>query len=171
MALNVDNQEEYEANSGEERRLMYVGMTRAKRSLHITHPVRRGSTPYNSSHNAPSRFLDEIPDEYVRKVNYSTLPQGGPPKPVAFANNGSPYNDVRPRSTVSRPKRKFTEEDIEKVPSEIRFKAGERVKHDQFGTGVVVNARPLGDDLRVTVAFSDAGIKTLMSSMAHLERI
>lgn len=171
MALNVDNQEEYEANSGEERRLMYVGMTRAKKALHISHPLLRGSSPYNSSQNAPSRFLDEIPDKYIKKVNYSTVPQGGPPKPVTFANNGSPYIDVRPRPTIPRPKRKFTEEDIEKVPSEIRFKAGERVKHHQFGTGVVVNARPVGDDLRVTVAFSNAGIKTLMSSMAHLERI
>ena len=57
------------------------------------------------------------------------------------------------------------------MPVELQLKAGQRVKHSKFGTGVVVNSRPIRDDVRVTVAFSEEGVKMLMASMAGLEKI
>ena len=172
MALNVQSQDDYEAACGEERRLMYVGMTRAKRKLHIMWPLYTSASLYRRA-NTPSQFLKEIPEEHVKEKEYARVPGRTAPPPIAFSSSFGIAVD-RDSFAPSRPRRereKFTERGIADLPEELRLKAGQRVKHSKFGTGVVVNSRPVGDDLRVTVAFSEEGVKILMASMANLEKI
>ena len=172
MALNVQSQDDYEAACGEERRLMYVGMTRAKRNLHVTWSLFTSSSLYRRQ-NVPSQFLKEIPEENVKEVEYARVPGRSAPPPIAFSSSSGIAVD-RPRfSSVRRreQREKFTEQGIEDLPVEMQLKAGQRVKHSQFGTGVVVNSRPVNGDLRVTVAFSEEGVKMLMASMAGLEKV
>ena len=159
--------EHYEAAEGEERRLMYVGMTRAKRKLYITWPM------FFRGPKMESRFIGEIPQDLLRYASYSRIANRGAPQPVAFASSsGIAVNSPRFVPTGRREQReKFTEQGIEDLPVEIQFKAGQRVKHSAFGTGVVVNSRPVNGDLRVTVAFSEEGVKMLMASMAGLEKV
>ena len=172
MAISVQSQDEYEAACGEERRLMYVGMTRAKRKLHVTWTQYTSDSLYRRE-NVPSQFLKEIPDENVKEVEYYRLTRSVAPPPIAFASSTGVVVD-RPR-TAQKPRResrvKFTEQGIDDLPAELQLKAGQRVSHSVFGTGVVVNSRPVKDDVRVTVAFSKEGIKTLLAGMAGLEKI
>ena len=172
MALNVQTQEEYEAACGEERRLMYVGMTRAKRKLHVTWSLYTSSSLYRRQ-NTPSQFLKEIPEEHVREVEYARVPGRAAPPPVAFSSS---FGIAVDRDRFTPPRRreqreKFTERGLDEMPVELQLKAGQRVKHSKFGTGVVVNSRPVKNDVRVTVAFSKEGVKMLMASMAGLEKI
>ena len=172
MALNVQSQDDYEAACGEERRLMYVGMTRAKRNLHVTWSLFTSSSLYRRQ-NVPSQFLKEIPEENVKEVEYARVPGRSAPPPIAFSSSSGIAVD-RPRFATSRrreQREKFTEQGIDDLPVEMQLKAGQRVKHSQFGTGVVVNSRPVNGDLRVTVAFSEEGVKMLMASMAGLEKV
>ncbi len=83
------------------------------------------------------------------------------------ANGSTGRTILRSRSQ----REKFTEAGIDELPEELQLKAGQRVSHSSFGTGVVVNSRPIKDDVRVTVAFSKEGVKTLLASMAGLEKI
>ena len=151
---------------------MYVGMTRAKRKLHIMWPLYTSASLYRRG-NTPSQFLKEIPEEHVKEKEYARVPGRTAPPPIAFSSSFGIAVD-RDSFAPSRPRRereKFTERGIADLPEELQLKAGQRVKHSQFGTGVVVNSRPVGDDLRVTVAFSEEGVKILMASMANLEKI
>jgi len=137
----------------EERRLCYVGMTRAMQQLYVSHAeVRRlyGNERYTS----PSRFLGEIPDEYT----------------VA----------VRP-AMPSRPARSsFGQGDQYKAPPVIRkksedygfgYKLGQRVRHERFGEGVVVNLEGEGDQARLQVNFENIGSKWLVLVYANLDAI
>lgn len=163
MSNFADSTEEQEAATGEERRLMYVGMTRAKRKLSITWPM------FYRGPRMPSRFLAEIPMEFVKEP----VPGRAAPPPVAFSSSLGIAVD-RDRSAPFRrreQREKFTERGLDEMPVELQLRAGQRVKHSMFGTGVVVNSRPIKDDVRVTVAFSKEGVKMLMASMAGLEKI
>lgn len=129
----------------EERRLLYVGMTRTKEKLFLSRSWNRSA--YGGGR--PSRFLEEIPDELIERVVIST----GPPVP------GSRLPQV--------------EEIIEKAAPEkrLRLKVGDKVRHTEFGEGVVIQIEPLGDDVMVTVFFSAAGSKRLLLSYAPLQKI
>ena len=172
MAVDVQTQDEYEAACGEERRLMYVGMTRAKRKLHITWCMYTSASLYRRQ-NMPSQFLKEIPQEHVQMEYYTPVPVSGAPPPIAFSSRGGVAVDRRSKAASRpRPRRdKFTEQGMEDMPIELQFKAGERVRHSTFGTGVVVNARPVKDDVRVTVAFSKEGVKAVLAGIAGLEKV
>ena len=134
----------------EERRLFYVGMTRAMRRLYLVYAFRR--TSWGSSNvSTPSRFLADIPGELV-KGRDAPPGLGEPPRtaPVVTA--------VAPPSPVVR-----------SAPS---FKAGDRVRHPKFGDGVVISATRAADDEEVTVLFSGSiGERRLSLSFARLERL
>jgi len=120
----------------EERRLMYVGVTRAKDRLYLTHAFRRarygGYEP-----TVPSRFLDDIPPHLTEGARVHT---------AGRAEAWAPAWEPAPS------------------PVEPRFCAGDRVEHSVFGQGVVLESQPDGDDERVTVAFEAAGLKRVMGS-------
>jgi len=130
----------------EERRLMYVGITRAKDRLYLSHVFIRSH--YGSSEpSVPSRFLDDIPSALVlgsrRRAGRDAVQQA---------------TSWRPTSRVVR-------------PSGPKFRAGQRVSHSAFGEGLVIQCRNDGSDEIVTVMFEKAGLKRLLSSVASLELV
>ncbi len=135
----------------EERRLMYVGMTRARRRLYLLHAFQR--TQWGRGElNPPSRFLDDIPSHLTlahgrtgtRTGYQQATTWGGPPK------IGAQNTTVRPAG---------------------QFKPGQRVMHPKFGTGLVVESRAMDGDEEVSVVFDQGGVKRLMASFAKLEVI
>ena len=164
----------------EERRLAYVGITRARKLLYLISAERR--TLYgNPRYNEPSRFLEDIPPELVEVMG------GRSPRSTvrgAATGNGSGWG--RGSWDATRPSRAdearaeatraaFAETPQTSAPTEPGFAAGERVQHKHFGIGVVVSSRLNGADEEVTVEFTNkAGAKvrkTLAASFAGLEHI
>ena len=147
----------------EERRLCYVGITRAKEHLFLTCAKCRtvfGSTSYNK----PSRFLDEIPDNLL---------DGKIQKKEALFNMG----DDLP-SYIKEPKAAFSfrtaESFLQKVVGDDSvdlgaFTAGTRVIHKKFGEGTIISAEPEDDDLKLDINFEKVGNKRLMAKFAKLE--
>ena len=134
----------------EERRLFYVGMTRAKERLYLTRSFRRDFRG-SSGATRPSRFLSDVPQKLV-----SSLAMAGRRSPVTPL--GAKPTDRG--STAADP------------AGEAPLKAGERVRHSKFGDGIVVSCVPSGPDHEVTVAFKgSSGIKRLLYSYASLERV
>ena len=130
----------------EERRLCYVGMTRARERLYLMRAFRR-TLMGASTVNPPSRFLEVIPEHLTTTI--SRLSRG----------------IESPQSDQWWPSQQETES------SEVDLKAGDQVHHDVFGDGVVVSCVASGEDHQVTVAFKGSvGIKKLLLSYAPLEK-
>ncbi|MBE7039185.1 MAG: ATP-dependent DNA helicase PcrA [Ruminococcaceae bacterium] len=145
----------------EERRLCYVGITRAKKRLSLSYANMRRL--YNESQYArESRFLSEIPDEYINLLN--------PPK---NSHNSSLLNSVtqtrshRDMLTDIMNKKAF---DVRSTPKNIDFKPGDVVSHRKFGKGMVLSITPSGTDVRIEIAFDDFGTKSLMGAFAKLKK-
>jgi DNA helicase-2/ATP-dependent DNA helicase PcrA len=153
-----------EAELEEERRLCYVGITRAERRLVLTSAARRRVFgEYQSCE--PSRFIEEIPPELIEEVP-STFhtPQ------TSFSNfRANPYGRGGYRSRVKEePAYAYADED-QSVPSGLR--PGIRVRHPQFGVGTVLSVEPLDDDTKLLVRFNTVGQKTLRAKYAKLEMV
>jgi len=131
----------------EERRLCYVGMTRAKERLYLLHAFRR-SQYGGDSLNPPSRFLVDVPGNLVQGKT------AGPGKPAL--QRASTWS--APQVGPSQP-----------APARPHFAVGQRVRHPLFGEGVIIESRPTRGDEEVKVAFPGKGIKTLLVSFAKLE--
>ena len=152
----------------EERRLCYVGMTRAQSGLVLTSAARRRVFgEYQSTE--PSRFLLEIPSELVEVVEpafgrpgYASVAQ-----PARRRSYGRPRRHRQTEEQVDTPA--FAVED-EDQSAATGVSAGTRVRHPTFGVGTVVSVEPLRDDVKLTVRFSGAGEKKLFASYAKLER-
>ena len=130
----------------EERRLCYVGITRAKQSLFVTYAEQRRLHGMDSF-SQPSRFISEIPGEYVE--------------------------EIRPRVQVSRPvrtQRSGAAGSLRKsADAEMGVRLGQRVRHGKFGDGVILNYEGQGAHARVEVNFETAGTKWLVLSYANLD--
>jgi DNA helicase-2/ATP-dependent DNA helicase PcrA len=148
----------------EERRLCYVGMTRARKQLVLTGAARRRIFgEYQASE--PSRFIDEVPAELVERVvpAYSPSPyQGNFPRDQFRAN---PYGRGR-RVKEAEPTYSYEDEDQSR---ELKLQPGMRVRHPQFGVGSIVSVEALSDDTKLVVRFADVGRKTLRAKYARLE--
>jgi DNA helicase-2/ATP-dependent DNA helicase PcrA len=137
----------------EERRLCYVGITRAQRKLFITNA--RVRTIYgNSVMYPPSRFLNELPDELVEKP-------AARPNRYSAALAPSPA----PRLTTMPPK-----PSAPKSPT-AEWKVGDKAQHNKWGTGTVVEVRGAGDNQEIKVAFPGLGIRQLAVKFAPLTKI
>jgi DNA helicase-2/ATP-dependent DNA helicase PcrA len=150
-----------ESELEEERRLCYVGITRAKQKLYLTNTFTRtlfGNTTYNKM----SRFLKEIPPELLegnekkepvaskRPVNKKA---SGAASPIPSFRNDS-FTDVsKPRTAVGN------------------FSAGDRVEHKKFGAGVITKVEKENDDFKLEIHFKGAGMKRLMAAFANLSKI
>jgi len=124
----------------EERRLAYVGITRAKDLLYLTRAYRRFLMG-GQSMNPPSRFLADIPSDLLQ-------PYGGASRTYVQAVTAPPREEFR--------------------PAEAKYQAGARVAHPKFGEGIVVSTQPNGGDIEVVVAFEGAGVRRLLQSFAPL---
>jgi DNA helicase-2/ATP-dependent DNA helicase PcrA len=141
----------------EERRLAYVGITRAKERLYLTWAKRRmmwGSIQTG----LPSRFLDDIPAELTCDA------EGAERSPDEMIRAAQKRADVLWREHPAFRRAARTE-------SAPTYKTGARVRHPQFGPGIVIASKKLDADEQVTVAFEGNGVKKLLLSFAKLERL
>jgi len=134
----------------EERRLCYVGITRAKSRVYLVRAFRRNMMG-GSDVNAPSRFLKDIPSE---------LTCGARPWKVE-----KPIFHQRERELDWMNEPEFCDDQ-----SLVELKAGDNVCHPQFGRGTVINANPVRGDVEVIVTFRGVGVKKLLLSLAKLEK-
>ena len=165
----------------EERRLFYVGMTRAKRSLVLSRAVYRrtyGSEGMRAS--LPSRFLGEIPADLIEAAKGSQSEPGETRRYEAVPEFAQDYGYRRPRAAYassasaayrresparSSPERRFTTQDQRRSDSLV----GTRVRHSKFGLGTIIEVEGEGDDRRLTVSFQDHGPKKLLERYANLQ--
>jgi len=144
----------------EERRLCYVGITRAKRQLTISHAGYRNR--YGSgSYTMPSRFLEEIPMDYLNALvkepeRMREVPQKK--KDYRF------YDDTQSLLAA------LSKDKEQKKQASSAYKPGDVVSHKKFGKGMILSVTPTGSDVQLEIAFDDAGTKTLLGSFTKLTK-
>ncbi len=146
----------------EERRLLYVGMTRAKQRLYLTACQRRRRGGFYQDQRE-SRFLDEIPDDLLDVENSPELFQ----RHASAGNVHSFFGREAPPGPVRRPGRRRPAP-TEEGP-ELAVKRGSRVRHAVLGTGRVLTIEGSGEDARLVVFFDKAGRRKLLAKYAQLE--
>lgn len=143
----------------EERRLCYVGITRAKQHLHITGAENR--MLYGEQRRClPSRFVEEIPPQYLKeeeRARPAYRAAGTKERPPATLHMGM-GSVPAPRPAASG-----------QVPQP--FRPGDKIRHRNFGEGTVVAAKGTGRDLQVDIAFPGQGVKTFSAAFAPIEKI
>lgn len=160
----------------EERRLAYVGITRAKKKLYLISSQQRmlyGQT----SRNMPSRFLREIPSSVIddqsvvarrstgftsAHSSFSSGPRGG-----SSYTSSSKIGSARQSSNSAH---KFGQAGNAAQKSNVDYKVGDTVSHKSFGTGTILTITPMGGDMLLEVAFDKAGTKKMMANYARLEK-
>lgn len=166
-SLNSDKELE------EERRLCYVGITRAMEELAITFANRR-TLFGNVQYNPPSRFLKEIPSELFRGQNTKKATRSVSTFDPDEDNREDPraaprYGRREPQKNLWRETRTPEQERLQKEG--LEYTVGQKVRHAVFGVGVVLEISATKDDTQVSVAFPNVGIKKLLLSFAKLERV
>jgi DNA helicase-2/ATP-dependent DNA helicase PcrA len=154
---------ESEEELEEERRLCYVGMTRARHRLVLTGAARRRIFGEYQASTA-SRFIDELPPELVERVE----PASSPSYHRTFSHyqfRTNPYGRGRGAREEAPA---FVYEDEDQSTS-LTLRPGMNVRHPQFGLGSVISVEPLPDDVKLVVRFSNVGRKTLRARYARLE--
>jgi DNA helicase-2/ATP-dependent DNA helicase PcrA len=131
----------------EERRLCYVGITRAKKKVYLVRAFRRHLMG-SSAVNKPSRFLLDIPEHLLARSN-----------------------SLAAEDEWSTPTIQGQEEKAKRSAELPEFKPGDHVRHDQFGEGVVVNYHRVKNDAEVVVAFDGVGVKRFLLSFAKIEKV
>ena len=145
----------------EERRLFYVGMTRAEKRLYLLHAIRRRMR--NTGGGGASRFLNEVPYRLTEPVGRGAARGRGGYSGGLFPDSG-PWRREPAGATPGA----AAAPDAEAPP----FGAGDRVAHDAFGRGLVVSCAPRAGDYEVTVAFENGGgIRRLLHSYGKLQRV
>jgi len=148
----------------EERRLCYVGITRAKQSLYLTNTFTR-TLFGNTSYNRMSRFLNEIPPELIegneKKERISQKVASNKSANVVRGNFGVPSSF---RTTT------FTEVSKPKVAAS-NFSVGDKVEHKKFGMGIITKVEKDKDDFMLEIHFKGNGMKRLMAAFANLSKL
>lgn len=141
----------------EERRLAYVGITRAKEKLYLINAQQRmlyGTT----SRNMPSRFLREIPISVTEDVTVKTYK--------------APSSKIlRHSSSTSQNAHRFGQAGNTASKPSADYKVGDTVLHKSFGTGTILTLQPMGNDILMEIAFDKAGTKKMMANFARLEKV
>ncbi len=151
---------------GEERRLAYVGITRAKEKLYLTKTRTRmlfGSTTYNKE----SCFVSEIPDELMERTGErkKTFLYGS-----AYKDSGKATAVGVPSASGAAPKKQpFYQKPA--VKSGVTYSVGDTVLHKVFGKGLVMSAQRMGNDTLLEIAFDKAGTKKLMANFCKMEKL
>ncbi len=179
-----------EADMEEERRLAYVGITRAKDRLYLLNAASRMLYGKTTS-NPPSQFIKEIPTNLIedkterRRPVYASSYGGQYSTGSQYSSNGNTVrreryadyegNDRPAQSQINRPinygfSGTATSSAQNNAPAPD-FRAGDAVKHKKFGNGFILSATVLGNDQLLEVAFDTCGTKKLMAKAARLEKI
>ena len=163
-----------DAEMEEERRLCYVGFTRAKQKLYLSRTFRRG---YRGGYerNIPSRFLNDLPKELTFVASEISEPTEYEDDWVSQEYQSPPFKHSSPKNTKTRfnQSSKSIRYDINKDvnPKENKISIGDHITHATFGKGLVTHVRKLGNDYEITIAFTDnKGIKKFLLSMAPITK-
>ncbi len=151
----------------EERRLAYVGITRAKEKLYLTATKTRllfGST----THNRPSRFVSEIPSKLIDNISKNSITTA---QQIMFQPQ-----EKRAEKSYSIPKHYQTKSESvqQKTTSKsdkVTYNVGDTVVHNAFGKGVILSVQPVGGDYFLEIAFEKASTKKIMAAYAKLKKI
>ncbi|MFH9087641.1 DNA helicase PcrA [Streptomyces sp. NPDC017673] len=149
----------------EERRLAYVGITRARERLYLTRSAMRSAWG-QPSYNPPSRFLEEIPPAHVewKRTGAAAPMASGPASGIAAS-----LSSTRSRSSASGASGFATRRTAEKPV--VALAVGDRVTHDQFGLGTVVAVKGTGANAEATIDFGDTKPKRLLLRYAPVEKL
>ncbi|MEU5956895.1 DNA helicase PcrA [Streptomyces sp. NPDC047525] len=148
----------------EERRLAYVGITRARERLYLTRSSMRSAWG-QPSYNPPSRFLEEIPETHLdwkRKGSVGALASSGPAAGIASSLSSSRSRTGGAQGFATR---RATEKPV------VALAIGDRVTHDQFGLGTVVGVKGTGANAEATVDFGEPKPKRLLLRYAPVEKL
>jgi len=146
----------------EERRLCYVGFTRARKTLYLTHAIFRRRFDH-IARNAPSRFLAQVPPDCITPVNsygqpreerFTTAGSTPPQKRSSVPQSGATNNSFAPKKAPARPVPKGAPPD---------YSVGDKINHDKYGVGEILAIDPAGADYEVTIQFAAAGRKKFMA--------
>jgi DNA helicase II / ATP-dependent DNA helicase PcrA len=149
----------------EERRLMYVAITRARKRLYLTYAQSRmlnGQMRYG----VVSRFIDELPEALCKWLT----PRGGSYK-QAYTPRAEPWSDVREAANASSLRRGSVVREAAPAYGGYAFNIGQNVRHAKFGEGVVLGCEGRGADARVQVKFRNEGVKWLALQYAKLQSV
>lgn len=166
LAISADNEEELE----EERRLCYVGITRAMKHLTLTaarERMRHGDTIFSK----PSRFIQEIPQQLIKEVKqtqyyhpnllYTNTTPSASKSSTRKGNNAFANNPYISKGFSSK----------NPLDSPPDYKIGDTVQHIKFGTGIIINLEKGLRDYEVTVSFTNTGTKKMLASFAKLKKL
>ncbi len=149
----------------EERRLAYVGITRAKEKLYLTKARSRmlfGST----THNSTSRFATEIPSNLIQNTGEEVIRSN---QAVSSSFSSSKVTVGKPSTAYNPLKTTGFSKPISK--SNTTYAVGDRVLHKVFGKGMIVKAEKMGNDTMLEISFETKGTKTLMANFCKMEKI
>lgn len=145
----------------EERRLAYVAITRAKKELFLSHCVERMLFG-NINRNRPSRFLKELPDKYLQFEQQEYV----------RAQSSGPVNKIVPPTNISLQAQLANKKVAEKTKQVcVDFSVGDRVSHNIFGEGTVLNSTKMSGDTMLEIAFDSKGTKKIMANFAKIAKI
>ena len=151
-----------ESEMEEERRLCYVGITRARKKLYMSSAETRRVYGRNEMRN-PSRFLLEVPDELIEGI--SAIKESNKEKEIINNNVKKMYdpyaNTIRQTQNLFKQNNTFDE----------KLSPGDKIDHNAWGEGTVVSIEGSGDDMKITAAFPGTGIKKFMASVAKFKKI
>jgi len=148
----------------EERRLCYVGVTRAQKHIYLLHTARR-SIFGSSGESVASRFLGDIPEHLVEHRGLAGVIE---PRGMPSARYGGRHDEDEGISISALLAKKAQ---AAQPRAQIDLNPGDRVRHNRFGDGQVIGIKPTGADKEIIVAFEGVGVKKLLLSMAPLEKI
>ncbi|MGW1097455.1 DNA helicase PcrA [Streptomyces sp. NPDC002455] len=145
----------------EERRLAYVGITRARERLYLTRAAMRSAWG-QPSYNPPSRFLEEIPDQHLEWKRKGPMAAAAGPTSGITSSLSSSRAKSGPSGFATR---RTSEKPV------VTLVVGDRVTHDQFGLGTVTAVEGFGDQAKATVDFGDERPKKLLLRYAPVEKL
>ncbi len=168
----------------EERRLCYVGITRAKQKLYLTCTFCRtlfGNTTYNKA----SRFLTEIPPELIEGFTKKPVRESSPKSSFDGGygtNSGYGGNSAYVESSkemagkvgnvgFSQSSKPAFSQPVKKVGGSTTFSVGDKVEHKKFGVGLITSVEKENDDYKLEIQFRNSGMKRLMAAFANLSKI
>ncbi|MEU9640671.1 DNA helicase PcrA [Streptomyces sp. NPDC048188] len=151
----------------EERRLAYVGITRARERLYLTRSTLRSAWG-QPSYNPPSRFLEEIPAPHLE---WKRTGANGPAPSAAVSGVAASLSSSRSRSSASGASGFATRRSSGAEQPTVSLAVGDRVTHDQFGLGTVVGVKGTGSNAEATIDFGDTKPKRLLLRYAPVEKL
>ncbi|MGW5092239.1 DNA helicase PcrA [Streptomyces coelicoflavus] len=151
----------------EERRLAYVGITRARERLYLTRSTLRSAWG-QPSYNPPSRFLEEIPAPHLE---WKRTGANGPAPSAPVSGVAASLSSSRSRSSASGASGFATRRSAGAEQPTVSLAVGDRVTHDQFGLGTVVGVKGTGSNAEATIDFGDTKPKRLLLRYAPVEKL